>query len=207
MHDSGLCFIQHDMAVIARFVAERQAAVGQALCSIVHQAARDVLSHVLRIELIDIHHVPQGEAARSGIVKIFLGVDGTDAVIAQPFLIRHGLQHIPTHAVGLPCKNYIELPQIGIFHHALEVRAAVRFAADGAVFVHIDDGQAETSGQLAAFGYLLLNGAIALVGAGIPGIDDGTSSRIEVGLFLMPSYSFSGENYSPSALASSMRSR
>ena len=47
LHDSGLCFIQHDMAVIARFVAERQAAVGQALACVIHQTARDVLGHVL----------------------------------------------------------------------------------------------------------------------------------------------------------------
>ena len=47
LHDSGLCFIQHDLLIFAGLVAKRQAAVGHALTGVVHQAARDVLGHVL----------------------------------------------------------------------------------------------------------------------------------------------------------------
>ena len=90
------------------------------------------------------------------------------------------MQHIPAHAVGLPCKDHIKLPQTGIFHHPLEIRAAVRFAADGAVSIYFNDGHALAGGQFPALLHLLLNGAIALVGTGIPGIDDGTGCGISV---------------------------
>ena len=67
-----------------------------------------------------------------------------------------------------------------IFHHPLEIRAAVRFAADGAVSIYFNDGHALAGGQFPALLHLLLNGAIALVGTGIPGIDDGTGCGISV---------------------------
>ena len=97
--DFSFGLVHDDAAVHAAFQAKGQAAVALALAGIIHQAPGDVLGHVLAVELVDVHHAPECKAPGGGIIKIFLGVEDTDAQLVQPGFVHQGLQHIPADPV------------------------------------------------------------------------------------------------------------
>lgn len=92
--------IQLIAQVLPLFIAKRQTAISQlAILGIVPQTAPNVLSHVLAVELVDVHHGAESKPARCRIVKIFLRVEDADAQLLEPDFIHHGIKHIPAHAV------------------------------------------------------------------------------------------------------------
>ena len=86
--------------ILALLVAEGEAAVCDfALGRVVVKPALDVLGHVLGIELVDVHHGAEGEAAGRGVIEVLLGVKHPDSKVVQLSLVHHGLKHIAAHAV------------------------------------------------------------------------------------------------------------
>ena len=64
-------------------VAQGLPTVRHALAGVIIQPPGDVLRHVLAVELIHIHHVPQCETPGGCIVKIFFGIKDLDSAIHQ----------------------------------------------------------------------------------------------------------------------------
>ena len=179
--DNGrIRFIQHHTAILTPLVAQGLPTVRHALAGVIIQPPGDVLRHVLAVELIHIHHVPQCETPGGCIVKIFLGVKHLYAVIVQLRLVDHGLQHIAPDAVGLPRHDGLKLPFFSIPHHLLETRPVIRLAADCPVLVCTDNAQSKRSCVLRTLCDLLLDADLSLVMRRVPGIDDGIEASSNI---------------------------
>ena len=98
-HNGRIRFIQHHTAILTPLVAQGLPTVRHALAGVIIQPPGDVLRHVLAVELIHIHHVPQCETPGGCIVKIFLGVEHLHAAVFQFGLVDHCLKHIAANAV------------------------------------------------------------------------------------------------------------
>ena len=85
--------------ILTPLVAQGLPTVRHALAGVIIQPPGDVLRHVLAVELIHIHHVPQCETPGGCIVKIFLGVEHLHAAVFQFGLVDHCLKHIAANAV------------------------------------------------------------------------------------------------------------
>ena len=70
----GLFRINLILAVGPLPVAQRHQAVYHALLGVVHHAPHDILGHIFRIELVDVHHVTESKATSGGVIEILLSI-------------------------------------------------------------------------------------------------------------------------------------
>ena len=119
-------------------IAERDRTVHLAGLGVVPHTAPDVLGHVLGVELIDVHHRAEGEAAGCGVPKLLLGIERPDAEQVQLCFVLKSLQHVPGDTVALVGDDDTELLLLRVPHHLLELRPLVRSAGEGLVRIHPD---------------------------------------------------------------------
>ena len=166
-----LVFPDYELPVRACSIPEGGPSVDHGLAGVVHQAAPDVLRHVFRIELVDVHHRPKREPAGSGVAEVLLNIQAMYAFLQEGSIVNHSLQHVPAHAVGLPCDDVLEPVLLAVCHHPLECRPVVRLPGHGCVGIDLRDRQPFPERVLRAFLYLLLDGDIPLGVGRIPSID------------------------------------
>ena len=169
--DCRLVFPDHELPVGACSITKGRPGVDHGFAGIVHQPAPDVLGHVLRIELIDVHHRPEREPAGSGVTEVLLNIQAMDTLLQQRSIVDHGLQHVPTHAVGFPCDDVLEPVLLAVGHHSLEGWPVVRLPGHGCIGIDLRDRQPFPERILRAFLHLLLDGDIPLGVGRIPSID------------------------------------
>lgn len=139
----------------------------------IHHAPHDVLSHVLGIEVVDVHHIAEGKAAGGGVDEILLGVEATDAYIPEPGIVYHSVQHISAHAVRLSGYDILEFALCGIPHHALEIGTSVCLAGYGFIRIYPHNMEVVRICEFLALLNLLLNAGLPLVVGAVPGVNDG----------------------------------
>ena len=92
-------FINGNLAILALLVAIRQRPDHFSLGRAVHQAAPDILCHVVRVKLVDGHHHAEHHPAGGIVAEVLLAVDHLHASIFKARLIPQRVIHIPGDAV------------------------------------------------------------------------------------------------------------
>ena len=171
LHDRRSLLVDFVATVSAAPVAKRQRPVHLALAGVVHQSAHDVLRHVLRIELVDVHHRAQGKPSGCVIPEFFLAIDHVHAVLRQLIFVGQRVEHIAADAIRLVRQHDLKFVLLRRAHHLLELRPPIRPTGHGAICVDPDDLIAVLPRIFLAFIDLLFDAGVVLRMAGIAGVN------------------------------------
>ena len=169
--NGGLVLVDLILAISALAVAERDHGDNLALHGCIHQAALDVLGHVLAVELVDVHHGAQGEASSGVVTKFFFRIYHAHAHLRKFILIGERMEHIAGNTVRFIGEHHAELSGLSVSQHLLKLWALVVPSAQRAIGVDFDNPQVVRPGILPALLDLLLNGSVVLHMGGIACVD------------------------------------